>query len=243
MKIDESKILILLSSVILGYLIASQISFGNFSPSKIVTLKDYQQKTAEIRRTTDEINLLREQRNALSLDISKYKTSGESIDQEINNLGDQLINMDLYAGNVPVSGPGVQITLSDRKNVTDTDKREDPFLGYLVHDEDVLFLIWELKAAGAEAISVNGERIISKTAITCGGPIIYINGEEYTPPFVIKAIGDPDKLEAALNNDDSVYRSLLDRQLDASFTREKELKISKYSGNSTLSSAKPYKGQ
>ena len=60
-------------------------------------------------------------------------------------------------------------------------------------------IVNELRAAGAEAISVNGERILSTTAIRCVGPTIQINGTKVASPFHIKAIGNAKYLESALN--------------------------------------------
>ena len=84
-----------------------------------------------------------------------------------------------------VTGPGVIITLSDSK--TDS---IDP----VVHDMDILMIVNELKNAGAEAIAINGQRVVPTTAIICGGNIVMINGERIGAPFIIEAIGQPDTL-------------------------------------------------
>lgn len=59
---------------------------------------------------------------------------------------------------------------------------------YLVHDEDILKVVNELRAAGAEAISINGQRLIANSEIICSGPTIRVNRRPLAPPFVIKAL-------------------------------------------------------
>ena len=70
---------------------------------------------------------------------------------------------------------------------------------YLIHDRDIRDVVNELRAAGAEAVTVNGQRITVSSSIRCAGPIVLINQDEMATPFIIQAIGDPDKLLSALN--------------------------------------------
>lgn len=90
-----------------------------------------------------------------------------------------------------VTGPGIIITLSDSK--LDPSTVFDPST-LLLHDLDILSVINELKNTGAEAISINDQRIVTTSSIQCGGAIININGEKVGSPFTIKAIGLPESL-------------------------------------------------
>lgn len=114
--------------------------------------------------------------------------------QEINNL----IKIKDYeyfrAGLTPVSGNGVMITLEDALEVGELETKE-----YIVHDIDLNGILNELKAYGAQAISVNGERIATPTKVICAGPTIIVNESRYPPPYVIKAIGDQDVLFEAID--------------------------------------------
>ena len=74
---------------------------------------------------------------------------------------------------------------------------ENPNL-YIIHDEDLLRVLNELRAAGAEAISVNDQRIVAMSEIRCAGPTISVNNVRSAPPYVIKAIGAPKTLSSAL---------------------------------------------
>jgi uncharacterized protein YlxW (UPF0749 family) len=93
-----------------------------------------------------------------------------------------------------VKGPGIIMTLNDSKQ--EVSEGED-IAWYLIHDIDILEIVNELRIAGAEAISINGERVTSTTSIRCGGPTINIDGKRHAVPFVIEAIGDPKVLEAS----------------------------------------------
>ena len=89
----------------------------------------------------------------------------------------------------PVSGPGVQITLSDAP------PGEIP-AGATPNDlEDSMNALW---AGGAEAMTVQGVRITNRTVIRCIGNVILVDGTSYSPPYVIQAIGDPDTLRATV---------------------------------------------
>ena len=105
---------------------------------------------------------------------------------------------DLLAGLTPVQGPGLSVTLRDSKkplpggvnipgNVT------------LIHDTDIEQVVNELKAAGAEAIAINDQRLVGMSPIRSVGPVIDVNGVPQAPPFVIKSIGDARTMRAALN--------------------------------------------
>ena len=96
----------------------------------------------------------------------------------------------------PVSGPGVQITLSDAPpgqipaGATPND--------LVIHQQDIEDTMNALWAGGAEAMTVQGVRITNRTVIRCIGNVILVDGTSYSPPYVIQAIGDPDTLRATV---------------------------------------------
>ena len=92
-------------------------------------------------------------------------------------------------------GEGVEIILDD-SNIPKK-AGENPNL-YIIHDEDLLRVLNELRAAGAEAISINDQRIIAMSEIRCAGPTVSVNNVRSAPPYVIKAIGAPKTLVSAL---------------------------------------------
>jgi len=70
----------------------------------------------------------------------------------------------------------------------------------IIHDQDLRIILNELKKGGAQAISINGERIMPMSEQVCAGPTILINKNRYTAPYIIKAIGDPDNLYKVMIN-------------------------------------------
>ena len=102
----------------------------------------------------------------------------------------------MVAGFENVKGPGIIVKMED--NMAEEAFGQEYDLD-IIHDVDVLRIINDLRDAGAEAISINGQRVLSISEIKCGGPIIRINGRSVGTPFYIKAIGDPKLLNAAIN--------------------------------------------
>lgn len=133
-----------------------------------------------------------------------------------------------------VTGSGVTITLTDSKR--DISSTLDPS-SLVVHDIDVLSVINELKNAGAEAISINDQRVVPSTGIICGGNIIDINGEKVGAPFVIKAIGLPEQL-AALSRPYGYLDTLESYGIGAELKKSDSITIPKYTGTLTYNYAK-----
>ena len=95
----------------------------------------------------------------------------------------------------------------------------------------LLELLNELNAAGAEAVSINGQRIISTTEIRqIGGIHININTVSFAPPFIFKAIGDPKTLEAALRLREGIAERLENSGVAVTITQEQLIRIPKYNG-------------
>jgi uncharacterized protein YlxW (UPF0749 family) len=74
----------------------------------------------------------------------------------------------------------------------------------VVHQQDVQAALNGLRAGGARALSVMGQRVIATTAVKCVGNTLLLNGRVYSPPFVLAAIGDPDQLRAGLDAEPGV---------------------------------------
>lgn len=144
----------------------------------------------------------------------------------------QLKTLNSLMGTVDVTGKGIVITVSDNTNVTsETVGVFDNISNYLIHDKDLLRIVNELKNAGAEAISINGERIINTTAITCDGNVILINDKKISSPFEIKAIGSPEGLLGAIKRPGGyLEQELEDYGLVTSVEKQENITIYKYNG-------------
>jgi uncharacterized protein YlxW (UPF0749 family) len=149
-------------------------------------------------------------------------------------LKNQLEKAELAAGMSEVQGPGVIFTLNDSLTSTlDTSNAS------LIHDSDLLTIINELKNAGAEAISINGERLIATSDIRCAGTVIQVNKHSYAPPYVISAIGDPQTLETALKMPGGIVANLEIWGIQMDVQKKDNIVIPRYAGAVTQTHAKP----
>jgi uncharacterized protein YlxW (UPF0749 family) len=133
---------------------------------------------------------------------------------ETRELKNQLDQYRFLAGLTPVQGPGVTVILrdSDKRPPTGVPSQiSDTFISnYIIHDADIQRVVDELRVSGAEAFSVNDQRIVSTTAIRCVGPAIQVNGIPLTPPYVINAIGDQSTLDGAFDLPGGIAETLRD---------------------------------
>jgi uncharacterized protein YlxW (UPF0749 family) len=106
------------------------------------------------------------------------------------------------AGLTALSGPGVSVTLDDAP-VTSRGKDVDPD-ALVVHQQDIQGVVNALWAGGAEAMTLQGQRIISTSAVRCVGNTVRINGWVYSPPYHIEAIGDAEGMIEALGESPEV---------------------------------------
>lgn len=121
----------------------------------------------------------------------------------------EMTRLRVLTGLTRVRGPGILIRLEDAPSQGPSDQPRLPLdqVG-LVHDADLLWLVNELRNAGAEAIAINEQRVVSTTAIRCVGNLITVNGERISPPYEVVAIGDPDQLSSALTMKGGIVEQL-----------------------------------
>lgn len=119
----------------------------------------------------------------------------------------------LPVGLAALRGPGVTVSLDDAPRLAPGEQRPgNPTPDDLVvHEQDVLAVINAMWAGGADAVSVMGERIVATSTVRCVGNTLLLHGAVYSPPFVVSAIGDPDRLERALDESAGVrlFRSFV----------------------------------
>ncbi|MBV9851698.1 MAG: DUF881 domain-containing protein [Armatimonadetes bacterium] len=138
----------------------------------------------------------------LIMSLQKQKTALEngtsSNTKQVQALLSDLKQTKFLAGLTDAVGPGVLVTLNDSKKTVPPQMQAAVPIN-IIHDTDINQIINELKAAGAEAISVNNQRLVATSPIRCAGPTVFVNNTAQTPPYVIRAIGDATTLQAALN--------------------------------------------
>lgn len=227
MKPKNWQISLTIACLILGVLFSWQYQLqaasnqpGDENMTIINVIKDLEQENNELE---NEISALNES-------INKKKEESSHGAQLTSDLQKTNENLRFLAGLTPVEGPGIKITLDDNnvgaKAAENSGKPYNPE-EYLIHDRNVLYIINELKANGAEAIAVNDQRIIERSTVRCVGTVILVNSARLAPPYVIEAIGNPDFLMAAMNESDEITY-LKAQGFPISTTKEELLQLPPY---------------
>jgi uncharacterized protein YlxW (UPF0749 family) len=196
-------------------------------------------------------NTLKDANAKLQQELTKEREKTSSIQAQMAQgidmtaaMKKDLQNLQMQAGQAAVHGPGLIITLRDRKELPPD---ADPAAAdaALIHDQDLALVLNELKASGAEAIAVAGndgppQRIILNSAPRCAGPIIQVNGTPLAGPYTIWVIGDPRTLESAMKLPGGVVDKLQLSTLGMiEFKQAADIKIPAYSGSISFKYAKP----
>lgn len=140
---------------------------------------------------------------------------------------EQIKKNNMLLGLTDVKGPGIIITLKDNSSVKASSVLKPELL--LIHDGDLRSIINELKNAGAEAIEINGQRIVQTTSIVCDGNVVRVNGEKLGSPFTIKAIGLTERLYN-VTRIGGYLENLQDDGINVDVKKSNDISISKYSG-------------
>ncbi len=144
------------------------------------------------------LNSVTEERDALAEEVLSLRGQLKNVrnnDQAMADLQGEMQRISLFAGLLPLEGAGVVLTVNDIPRSIQVGENPN---NLIVHDQDLLFLVNELKASGAEAIAVNDERITAMSEIRCAGTMILVNTNKIGPPFVMKAIGNPNNLVSGM---------------------------------------------
>ena len=151
---------------------------------------------------------------------------GSLSQQRIEEISDRLLRY--RAALVPLEGEGVIVRMDD--STKPVKAGENPNL-YVIHDDDLLRVINELRAAGAEAISVNGQRLTGISEIRCAGPTLSVNNVRSSAPFEIRAIGDKKSLENSLRMRGGVVETLSVWGIQLDITVSDDVYIPPYRGS------------
>jgi len=144
------------------------------------------------------------------------------------------------AGMTAVSGPAVTVTLDDAPPLPGAQKGSVPPDYLVVHQQDVQAVVNALWAGGAEAMTLQGQRVISTSAVRCVGNTLLLHGVVYSPPYVVSGIGDVDRMRAALDDapDIIIYKQYVQAyHLGYDVTTQSKATMPAYSGGVSLAHA------
>ena len=151
--------------------------------------------------------------------IEEYKNDEQSNNESSKLLDDELNQNNKILGLTDVQGEGIVLTLQSGKDLTP------------INADDLLTIVNSLKFAGAEAISINDQRIVSSTDITyINNQFVKVNGQRILEPYVIKAIGNQSYLESALKGNGGWAEELQAIGHTVTIEKDDKLTINKYNG-------------
>jgi uncharacterized protein YlxW (UPF0749 family) len=145
----------------------------------------------EAGELTARVAVLNDEVEALSTELG---------DRSVSRAQDEIATLVDPAGLTEKSGTAVQVTLDDAPEETRLAYDGDPN-DLVVHQQDIQAVANAMWNAGAEAVTIQGQRLISTTGIKCEGNQVTLHGIPYSPPYVIVGIGDPASMEAELTTD------------------------------------------
>ena len=197
---------VFLVAIVLGLLVTFQFRATSRIAQGVPAGRD-QEMAIELRRLEAEKSDLQREINDLN-DKLLQATKGQK--EALSALNGELTKARVAAGLVAVTGPGIEIILDNPQVMPQTGKVSTLFT---IRDEDLLRVINELRIAGAEALSINGQRIVATTEIRLAAPFINVNLTRIVPPYHILVIGNPDNLKATMDISGGVVEYL--RELGA----------------------------
>ena len=167
----------------------------------------------------DEINLKYEE---ISKKVEEYKQQMKDNADATALIKNDIAENEKYLGYSDVEGEGLVITLEDNS------KKE-------ITSDDLLNLVNQLKLAGAEAISINDERVVNTTDITIvNGAFVFVNGKRLSSPYTVKVIGNQKYLDSAISIKYGYIDEITANGKTISYVPVKSVKINKYKGDLSM---------
>jgi uncharacterized protein YlxW (UPF0749 family) len=224
-KKNKNFLLIGFISIILGIVIAIQFRVvqNDFFEGSNPLLRS-QELNKAYQDALNEQELLYEQVNQLEAQLSAIEESASTDNVLIKNLSTQLEKYKMLGGFLDVQGQGIQITIDNPVSEVTPGSEIN-----IIYDYEMLnMLVNELKAAGAEAIEINGERIIGITEIRTAGSAIMINTVQKYPPFTIEAIGNKETLDGAVTQIFGIVAAIRNKGYFVEVRKSDDIQILKY---------------
>ncbi len=182
---------------------------------------------------------------AASLEAEVARLSSNVNDKVVQRIQGRIDNLQGPAGLEAVHGPGLTVTLTDAPDdiIDQVAALEDnqAVKNLLVHQQDIQAVANAMWAGGAEAMTIQGQRVISTTGIKCVGNVVILHGIPYSPPYRISAIGDATRMAATLDASPYIgfYKEVVERyQLGYAQEVEADLEMPAYPSLPTLTYAK-----
>lgn len=187
-------IMIAISCFVLSLVMCMQFKIVKQTDITLIEAMREEELKSELANFKQLYKQAEEQYQEKLLKLNEYREKEESEEESEKLIANELIQSTMYLGKTDVKGEGIIITIKDIDELTIEGENIDP-----ISAEDLLIIVDYLRLAGAEAISINEERIINMSEIVdISSYIIFVNQQRILSPYVIKAIGNPATLESTL---------------------------------------------
>lgn len=223
---NDAKYFILIGSIVIGTLVSSNIDTSKKISFKILNAFQYKEAIDESYSLKKDIESLSNKYSKYNLQLNKYSDMDTSSSEVLKDIQKELDSNKLILGTTEVTGPGIEITLKDATE----EYLQTNDIYNLIHDQDMIQVINDIKNSGAEAIEINGIRIIDRTEIYCNGVFLRINGVKIAAPFYISAIGNKETMRKYLLSPENYLTYLQVRDIYVSIDDNENLKIPAYQG-------------
>ncbi|MEU6477167.1 DUF881 domain-containing protein [Streptomyces sp. NPDC047017] len=194
----------------LGFGLAIQVASNSDSDS---ALRGARQE--DLVRILDELDdrtqRLEDEKQGLEKQRQELESSSDQAEEARKQTAEKEKQLGILAGTVAAQGPGITVTVEDTKGTVRADM--------------LLDAIQELRAAGAEAIQVNGVRVVASTYLTDSGKSVDVDGNKINAPYRFQVIGKPQDLEPALNIPGGVVQTLEKEQATVSVERSGKIVV------------------
>lgn len=237
-KKARGELAVMAAFVVLGFLLAVQLKSVKINTAVDATSASRLETLQELYNDlSSERDDLKDRLSEAQAELEEYRNavvSGEASEA----LKAEIDRLSMAAGLTDVEGPGVMVVMSDSTAENTTGDEAD----YLIHDSDLLSVINELRDAGAQAISFNGERILATSEVRCAGSVVMVNGKRFAAPFILYAIGDPTTMYNALTMRNGVVDVLSQWKINVTVTMSDQLLIERYKGTLQTEYLRPASG-
>ncbi|MFF1509813.1 DUF881 domain-containing protein [Streptomyces sp. NPDC058326] len=208
-RVTRAQLVVALLLFVLGLGLAIQVS----STSDNSALRGARQE--DLVRILDELDdrtqRLEDEKARLEKQRTELESSSDQAEEARRQTQEKEQQLGILAGTVGAEGPGITLTVGDPTGAVESDM--------------LLDAIQELRAAGAEAIQVNGVRVVADSYFTGSGEDMRIDGTKVAAPYVFKVIGKPEDLEPALNIPGGVVQTLEKEQATATVERSAKIVV------------------
>ena len=224
----KGKVIMIVTIGIICILLTS-VMFLQFKSVQVIEASGVGQKRETELRTEystlkDKSSEMKQQLEEIQNTAKEYTAQSSDVQATMDLLKSDVDKARCDLGYTDVKGPGIILTIADGKNAAN-DKEQ------VITYNDLIMAINELKYAGAEAISLNDERVVNNSFVANISEYMVMNDNRISGPYTIKIIGDSKNLESVINIKGGIKDYLESYNKQISYTVENEVYINKYNGN------------